>query len=293
MNETPADIPIQDGRVDFNVVFIHSRLDDYGLSPQQFRVYAHLARRASNGTAWPSIVTISQICHLHQKTVREALHALVGYRLITRETRPGSTPFYRLTPASQWQPKQTPPHPSQTDTPGSFWEGGAPKRSQGYPSQKEPGEGNPIEGNPMKVCTHKDRSNGIPITEEEAIGQGNRAGVPTAFSIQEFNRMEAVGWVDGCHRPIKSWAHYLKQRWNSEQNQRVSQPVGVGFEKKRAGWQVEKELSEVLFKISNHPRITWPGNKDMPDNILSEFKALTTLRDKLKTEITQLHAKDS
>ncbi|MCX6925954.1 MAG: hypothetical protein NT154_22520 [Verrucomicrobia bacterium] len=34
----PAQSTLQDGRNDFGVIFIHSRLDDYGLSPQEFRV---------------------------------------------------------------------------------------------------------------------------------------------------------------------------------------------------------------------------------------------------------------
>ena len=39
---------------EMNVIFVHSRLDDYGLPAPSFRVYCHLARRAGRGSAWPA-----------------------------------------------------------------------------------------------------------------------------------------------------------------------------------------------------------------------------------------------
>ena len=88
---------------EFNVIFVHSRLDDYGLPASVFRVYCHLARRAGSGAAFPAVASIARICRLHPQTVRQALRVLVQHRLITREPRPGTTPIYRLTPAAQWQ----------------------------------------------------------------------------------------------------------------------------------------------------------------------------------------------
>lgn len=148
----PARAPLQDGRHDFNVVFIHSRLDDYGLPPAEFRVYAHVARRAGSGEAFPAVKSIARVCRLHPKTVRRALRVLVKHRLIRREDRPGQTAVYRLTPASEWQP---PTHitdtPCQTDTPASDAEATPAKRIQGHPSQTDAAEGNPFEGNPTKA----------------------------------------------------------------------------------------------------------------------------------------------
>src|SRR2546429_417414 len=89
---------------DFNVLFVHSRLDDYGLSPQQFRVYGHLARRAGKGAAFPSVREIARVCRLHPQTVRRCLKVLTIHRLVTREERSGTTTLYRLTPPSHWQP---------------------------------------------------------------------------------------------------------------------------------------------------------------------------------------------
>ncbi len=158
---------LQDGSDDFNIILIHSLLDDYGLSPQQFRVYAHLARRGSSGAAWPSVATVAQVCQVHLKTARRALHVLVEHRLVTREHRPGKTPLYRITPAREWHPPiNIKAHPSETDTHPKRIPDTPPKRSQRYPSQMDTDEGNPIEGNPMKG-TH-------PLTPRGGLCAGQR-----------------------------------------------------------------------------------------------------------------------
>src|SRR3989442_15943733 len=64
-------------------IFVHSRLDDYGLSPQQFRVYGHLARRDGKRGAYPSVREIAQVCQLHPQTVRRCLKVLTIHRLLT------------------------------------------------------------------------------------------------------------------------------------------------------------------------------------------------------------------
>lgn len=49
-------------------VFIHSELDDMGLSLEAFRVYAHLARRAGrDGRAWPGLQSIGDVCFWQDK----------------------------------------------------------------------------------------------------------------------------------------------------------------------------------------------------------------------------------
>jgi hypothetical protein len=139
----------------FNVIFVHSRLDEYGLPSSVFRVYCHLARRASNGAAFPAIASIARICRLHPQTVRQALRVLVQHHLITREPRPGTTPIYRLTPAAQWRPLTSMNgSPSEKDTPQSVSDAPPAKQIQDNPSEKDAAEGNPIEGDPMKELPH-------------------------------------------------------------------------------------------------------------------------------------------
>ncbi len=232
----PARAPLQDGRTDFNVVFIHSRLDDYGLPPPEFRVYAHVARRAGSGGAFPAVKSIARVCRLHPQTVRRALGVLVKHRLIRREDRPGKTAVYRLTPASEWQPPtHITDHPYEKDTPPSVSQDTPPKRIQGYPSEKDGAEGNPSEGNPTKEETRTPRTPGIPCNEVEAVEQANLAGVPPEFARVEFCRLDSVGWVNGAGNPVRKWVSHLRKRWADDQSQRTERKAQAAARPGRHG----------------------------------------------------------
>lgn len=63
---TPSERP-ESGRgrdpLDLPPIFVHSEIDDLGLTTNAFRVYAHLARRAGRDNwAWPSYSTIGEHC---------------------------------------------------------------------------------------------------------------------------------------------------------------------------------------------------------------------------------------
>ena len=64
---------------EMGVIFVHSSIDDYPLTPFEFRIYAHLARRAGHGTAYPSIEGMAHACKMSPETVRKAVHALLAY----------------------------------------------------------------------------------------------------------------------------------------------------------------------------------------------------------------------
>ena len=100
-------------------VFIHSELDDLGLTPNAFRVYCHLARRAGTGVAWPSYQSIGSVCFgpstpsadYARRLAIEAVKELVTFGLIAKEIRTqdndghttgNKTNVYYLTPQSQW-----------------------------------------------------------------------------------------------------------------------------------------------------------------------------------------------
>ena len=142
------DTPLLDGRKDFSLIFLHSALDDHGLDPSAFRVYAHLSRRASSGQAFPAVRSIARVCRLHPKTVRAALRALEAGRLILRQERPGRTAIYRLTPKCEWLPKA---HACQSDTPPKPIPGTPAKPIQDHPCQTDTHEGNPREGTSSKA----------------------------------------------------------------------------------------------------------------------------------------------
>ncbi len=87
---------------EFNVIFIHSALDEYPLTPEEFRVYAHYARRAGVDGAYPAIASVAKRCRMHEDTARQCLHNLLSYKMLAAQERPGRSTLYRLTRASEW-----------------------------------------------------------------------------------------------------------------------------------------------------------------------------------------------
>ncbi len=207
-----------------SVVFIHSQLDDYGLSASVFRLYCHLARRAGSGIAWPSIATMSHKCRLHPQTIRKALRLLVAHRFLLRQQRKGQTTLYRLTPPSEWRPRRCiDGDPPECSSAVSNSHARITKQIQGHPSEKDVVKGNPPEGNPPKVNpqqTHRDVPIELPGSVQEAVAIAVKLGIDESFARQEFHNKKAVGWKDGYNNPIVSWPDHLLARWPQEQRKR-------------------------------------------------------------------------
>ena len=104
-------------------LFISAELDDFGLTPNQFRVLAHVSRR---GDCWESSRNIANICRLHLRTVRKSLKELTTMRLLNKEERKGQTTKYKLAAPTLWIP------PCQTERPLPN-EGGTPLPCDGSP----------------------------------------------------------------------------------------------------------------------------------------------------------------
>ena len=86
-----------------NAIWVHSALDDLGLKSAEFRVYAHLARRAGRGVAWPSITSIAHVCRLSRRTVMGALFSLRQRGLVQiQRGGPGYSNRYQLVQISRW-----------------------------------------------------------------------------------------------------------------------------------------------------------------------------------------------
>ncbi|RYD29577.1 MAG: helix-turn-helix domain-containing protein [Verrucomicrobiaceae bacterium] len=78
-------------------MFVHSAVDDAGLSLKAFRVLGHLHRRAGKSEyAWPGVETMADATGLNGKTVKRALKELVAAGFIIREPRKGTSTAYRL-----------------------------------------------------------------------------------------------------------------------------------------------------------------------------------------------------
>lgn len=131
------------------MMFVHSRLDEAGLSPAEFRVYGNLVRRANCGVAWPSIGNIAKVCRLHPQTVRKAIRELVFRNMVQIEPRAGETSRYLVTPVSLWSPIPR-IDPLASNTPPSNAQGTPDKPMDGNPSETDAGKGNPKEGDQGK-----------------------------------------------------------------------------------------------------------------------------------------------
>ena len=104
-------IEVRQDRSEMDVIFVHSELDDRGLSAAEFRVYCHLARRAGKGTAFPGIRSIAEKCALAGGTVMSAIKSLESSGMITASRTTGQTTRYVLTAKSKWTPLPNLIHP--------------------------------------------------------------------------------------------------------------------------------------------------------------------------------------
>lgn len=83
-------------------IFISQAIDTYGLNPYEFRVLAHVARRAGNkGVCNASQETISNACGIGKRNVMEALKTLCSVGILSK-TRTGRSNHYKLQKSSEW-----------------------------------------------------------------------------------------------------------------------------------------------------------------------------------------------
>jgi hypothetical protein len=109
MSEEKA-APVKEGVLEVNsrpdsVMFVHNFLDEYGLDPYEFRVYAHAVRRTGgkrDGKFFASLSKTAEICQMSVRRVQYSLKFLCEAGFLIQEKRAGRTDQYRLTPASKW-----------------------------------------------------------------------------------------------------------------------------------------------------------------------------------------------
>jgi len=167
-------------------VFIHSRLDEAGLSPSTFRIFCHVARR---GECYSKVESIASICRLSPDTVRAGLKFLTAQGFLVGVRRDGFTTIYRVAPIENWKPShETPPLPSGgTGTnrhPLANKVVPASHETPPHPSGLVGDEVNPMQVNPLKGERHPpvlkpserismDKELGRVIAELKTLGSRN------------------------------------------------------------------------------------------------------------------------
>lgn len=135
------------GKIKDGLSFIHSSLDDFGLTPAQYRVYCHVNRVAGRvGVCYQSLKTIAEHCGYCEGITRAALRFLTDQRLLQRKDVSGIGVEYRLIPPGNWLKPLPENHRGKTDTGDKNSEVTPTKLLQGNPSQKNSPKGIPIEG---------------------------------------------------------------------------------------------------------------------------------------------------
>lgn len=92
------------------MMFVHSKLDDYGLDTYEFRVYGHITRRTGSridGKAFASIEKMAKDCGMSPRKLQYALKFLCAAGLLTKdEDSSYRTNVYKLTRPSNWASKE-------------------------------------------------------------------------------------------------------------------------------------------------------------------------------------------
>jgi Helix-turn-helix domain len=92
-----------------SVAFIHGFLDEYGLDPYEFRIYAHIVRRTggkTKGVCFASISNISKICKISPRKTQQIIKTLLMFNFITQNKRVGRTDEYRVNASSEWASRE-------------------------------------------------------------------------------------------------------------------------------------------------------------------------------------------
>ncbi|OWY63516.1 hypothetical protein B7486_52685, partial [cyanobacterium TDX16] len=79
------------------------RLDEFGLTPNQFRIYCHLFKNAVDGVVSESSESIAKFCKLTRITVLRVVSQLMQMNLISCDRTPGKKSVFYLQPCSDWR----------------------------------------------------------------------------------------------------------------------------------------------------------------------------------------------
>ena len=86
---------------DDHAPFVWSEIDDYGFTPEEFRVLHRIARR---GKCTESFVSMAKAIKMSESIVRRSVRILLSAGVISKEDRKGDTSIIRVQPICDWMP---------------------------------------------------------------------------------------------------------------------------------------------------------------------------------------------
>lgn len=193
-------------------------MDDAGLTAAEFRVLAHVCRRAGDGTNGrgcdASIATMAKACRLNTDRLRQMIHKLIELGWIESNQKPGKATTYfpkfpQGDPLANKGGVEADPSPECQPHPLAS-EGGHPLANRGA-------EGIP-EGNPLSKTTH-----GRPdLDQVRFFAASSDKGITLECAEKFWRQNEAVGWkLRG--QPVINWKPLLEAyaaAWNRFEAQR-------------------------------------------------------------------------
>lgn len=229
------DSVIKDGRTDLPI-FIHSEVDDYGLTPIEFRVYARLARRCGQEGAKESVVNMAESFGVNRKTIQRCLQLLFKCRMVRMEVRPGYPNVYWLNPSHAWMPKEylstlrQQPDPCDIPDPATFQTqvpsvaGGATSQTQGG-ATLETHKGTPTQGSPRRFSSSTTTARAKPISkmsEGEFIDSLKSNPAYNHIDI-ETERGKLIAWCsvngrDPTPRTFVNWLNRIQRPLTQKAN---------------------------------------------------------------------------
>lgn len=90
------------------LLFVPAVYDDYGWTPDEFRILARIHRRCVGkagevGWFWESVPNLAKATNMSQSVVRKSLNVLEAAGAITRQMRPGDSTLIRFNTADRWR----------------------------------------------------------------------------------------------------------------------------------------------------------------------------------------------
>ncbi len=236
-------------------IFVHSTLDDYGLSLIEFRLCARVARR---GSCYESLASLANNFQVSEQTIRRAFRVLVRCKILKEARTAGRSTEFTLNPSSDWahpsklkeiresvfgkppkrrhrasRKKHAVSTPNSRVTPytgdrGTTREPGVRTPGTGVPLTPSAGlpltpgvdEGTPVEGTPVERSLIKV----IPHTPKPEPNEQGGVCVPTSMDLINLDKEEDNPW-DTQPLSRDDVAQYVYYRLH--QGDRIHTPTGL------------------------------------------------------------------
>jgi hypothetical protein len=163
-------------------MFCPSFIDDYGFTPEEFRIFSRIMRRCLGENSdgfFESVMQMAEKLQIGRDKVRKCLKVLVKCNAVRREVRPGKPDLFQFNTCNRWAPSETLPTirakieaERKTPTPTDSSSPTPTKTSIGSPTDSSRGDLPDPGGVPLPKLVYEGISHeGTPIkeTQEERV----------------------------------------------------------------------------------------------------------------------------